>query len=381
MIRMVMLTTLAMILSGCGLFIQTDDPVSPSHTGRAMAQGDLGRLFHGDSVVEQKILDNAMIVRATMASFSSEVVSEGESKFRAVLKFNLSVNEYLKGTGASSIVAIWVDGHTYDTNVDAENAKMRALAKRDAQWDSREAIIFLYGKASWYDGALGDLFKLSDHYLLYVGDQYSPDDFYSLHSRENKIWLPAASVTSSSGASSASDNPEFLLDVPSKSSGASSASSASTTPTITLSNLKKRIGEVTAEYSVSAGSEAYKEAYRQCIEHKYQRAREERYFIQVKGRKSYGNKLETSALSSGQPANTALYQGQNVGKYPDQKAKTWFEGTYAGLFSVTQGDATPYDLDGDGKLTEIIDRNQIYRDLQYYTSTAGWRVQGNPQGS
>ena len=32
------------------------------------------------------------------------------------LEFSLDVSEYLKGTGPSSIVAVWVDGRSYDTN-------------------------------------------------------------------------------------------------------------------------------------------------------------------------------------------------------------------------------------------------------------------------
>ena len=350
MIRMMILASLIVMLIGCGLL------APPPSSIDAPPAADLDVLFHGDTVVEQKILHSDTIVRAKLSSLSSEIVTDANSKYKSVLKFNFNVSEYLKGTGPSSIVAVWVDGSSYDTRADAEDDKARNLANRDAQWDDREAIIFLDDVANGFGTSLDEQLKRADHFFLAFGDPYSPNDRYSLHSSTNKDWLPAASVNSSSGASSASVNPEFLLDVPSQASGASSVSSASTIPTITLSNLKKRIGEVTAEYDVGTGSEAYKDAYRQCVEHKYQRAREERYFVQVKGRKSYGNKLETSALTSGQPANTALYQGQNVGKYPDQKAKTWFEGTYAGLFSVTQGNASPYDLDGDGKLTAIVDR-------------------------
>ena len=61
-------------------------------------------------MIEEKIIENSVVVRATMTSFSSEVIVEADGKYAVVLKFNLDVSEYLKGTGPSSIVAVWVDG-------------------------------------------------------------------------------------------------------------------------------------------------------------------------------------------------------------------------------------------------------------------------------
>ena len=90
------------------------------------------------------------------------------------LKFNLNLSEYLKGSGPSSIVAVWMDGHTFDTSADAENGKAAVLARRDPQWDDREAIIFLYGEGSGFGTKLWmSRSNAQTTFLLYVGDPYS----------------------------------------------------------------------------------------------------------------------------------------------------------------------------------------------------------------
>ena len=109
-----------------------------------------------------------------MASFSSEVIAEPNNKYAVALKFNLAVSEYLKGTGPSSIVAVWVDGRSYDTRGKANSRRDVILAERDTQWDDRKAIIFLYGPGSGFGASLDAQLQLADHFLLYVGDPYSP---------------------------------------------------------------------------------------------------------------------------------------------------------------------------------------------------------------
>ena len=70
-----------------------------------------------------------------------------------------------------------------------------------------------------------------------------------------------------------------------------------------------------------------------------------------KGRAVYDQTPVKSALTSGQPSGTLLYERYSDGFYPDQKAKTWLEGKDAALFAVAQGTPTPMDVDGDGKFT------------------------------
>ncbi len=304
---------------------------------------------HGDTLIEQKIAEADAIVRATMTSYTSEVTVDSDGKHSVALKFNMNVSEYLMGTGPSSIVAVWVDGWLWDSSAEANDWKPTVLAERDTQWDDREAVIFLYDSGGGFGTTLDGQLKLADHFLLALGGAYSYDDRYSLGSAVSKTWLPAVNA-SAAGDSSGVDDRAYLLEVPSSSAGDSGASS--TTPNITLSNLKKRITQVTAELNGGDGSEAFKE----CIREKYQLEREIQYYQQSDSVTSYTNDLEYSALVSGRPAGTVLHQGQNYGKYPNWKAKTWFEGSNAALFSVAQGTATPYDLDGDGQLTAIVDR-------------------------
>ena len=165
--------------------------------------------FHGDTSIEEKIFRSAVIVKATLASLSSDVVVDADNKYGVVLKFNLSVSEYLEGTGPSNIVAVWVDGRSYDTRTEADGAKAVILAERDDQWDGREAVIFLYDGVSGFGSLIDKQLQLADHFLLAFGDPYSPDNRYSLHSKVHKVWLPAASHASSTGDSR---ELEFLLD-------------------------------------------------------------------------------------------------------------------------------------------------------------------------
>ena len=150
-----------------------------------------------------------------MTALSSEIVvvtdvyGGSDNKYSAVLTFSLNVSEYLKGTGPSSIVAVWVDGRSYETSDEANDAKAVILAERDGQWDDREAVIFLYGDAGGFGPQLDAQFQLADQFLVGVGDPFSPDDRYSLHSKSSRYWLPAATTTNSTG-----DNQEFLRDVP-----------------------------------------------------------------------------------------------------------------------------------------------------------------------
>ena len=298
-----------------------------------------------------------------MAALSSDVIAEPNSKYSAILKFTLTVHEYLKGTGPTSVTAVWVDGSSYATRSGAEAAKAVILASRDTQWDNREAVFFLYGGPTTYFGTeLASLLQATDHLFVGFGDPQLSDDHYSLHSEWNRKWLPAAS---SGGGSATSDTTQYLLDVPALSGGTSGASAGSTTtPTITLANLKTRIQEVTTEYNGGDGSAAYKE----CVEEKYAFKRMVRH-SQMEGDDYLLNAHIhhlNHALTSGQPANTALFERNWFGSYPDKKAKTWFEGGDAALFSVSQGDTTQNDIDGDGVITAGVDQ---VRYMEYFRVT------------
>ena len=334
--RIVLLISVISVLLGCGIFTQADAPVSRGESPPPVSVSSaLPILFHGDSLIEQKILTSPIVVRATMTALSSEVMADADGEFRAVFKFSLSVSEYLKGTGPSAIVALWLDDASYETRREADVARAIILAWRDDQWDDREAIIFLLELSSGFGPLVDEQLRLADHFLLYVGDPYSSDDLYSLHSRENKIWLPAASSVGTAG-----DGQKFLLDVP---------GSGSTTPTITLGELKTRITDVTAEFNGGDGSEAYKA----CVRNKYGFERAARHAREVRGIESYGDSPLNRDLMSGLPARTMLAERNWYGVYPDIWAETWLEGRDGALFSVEQGEATANDSNNDGVLNQI----------------------------
>ena len=367
MIRTIVLLPLVAAVLACGILNGGGDPaeerqvvvveVFDDHAGGANQQidaplvtadriveatGDRALpLYAGDSTIEEKIIENEVIVKATMTSFSSEVFIGADSKYFVVLKFNFDTSEYLKGTGPPSIVAVWVDGIPYDTNDEAEDAKAIILADRDDQWDDREAIIFLYGFLSGFGSSLDAQLQLADHFLLYVGDPYSTDDFYSLHSRRHKSWLPAAS-----SAGPAGDGQEYLLDVP---------PDTGTPPTITLGDLKTRIADVTAEYDGGDGSEAHKT----CVLEKYRYLRNQRNWPEERDT-SYTVWNIDQSFASGQPAGTELDRTESWGVYPNSKVTLRFEGRDSALFATADGDTTAFDRDGDGDL-ETIKYDQIVR--------------------
>ena len=285
-------------------------------------------------MIEEKIIRNQVVVRAAMTSFSSEVVVDAEGKYRAVLKFNVNVSEYLKGTGPSSIVAVWVDGWPYDTREEAEAKKTTILAGRDSQWDDRDAVIFLFSVNGSFGTPLDTQLQLADHFLLSLGHRDFFDDRYSLHSQSDKEWLPAATSTSSTG-----DSQEFLLDVPPP------------TETITLGDLKARITEVTAELDGGDGSEEYRE----CVLEKYRHIRNQRNFPEERGRLFTVWNIVHSVVS-GLPAGTVLDQRESGSdEYPDasRTITLWLEGRDSALFDTAEGDTTVSDTDGDGEYDTI----------------------------
>ena len=334
MTKTTLLIPLVVVLLSCDLFIQSeaDDPAPPPPTVALVAPPISPDA--GDATIEEKIIENNVIVKATMTSFSSEVVvvtdvyhGGTDNRHSPVFRFNLSVSEYLKGTGPSNIVAVWVDGHSYETSGEANEALDISLGRRDSQWDDREAIIFLYSGASGFGTALDAQLQRSDHFILAFGDRYSPDDHYSLHSESNRVWLPTVSVATSTG--------EYLLDVP------------PTTKTVTLDALKELIDAVATEVGGGDGSEEYRE----CVLQKYRYIRNQRNFPEEKGRPYSLWKLNYT-VDSGQPAGTTLDQRETYVDVGASIPPIRFEGVDSDLFS-TETSTAMEDLDGNGRLGDL----------------------------
>ena len=72
------------VLLGCGMFTQADAPVSRGESPLvSVSSVALPILFHGDSLIEEKILASPIVVRATITALSSEVIVDADDEFRA----------------------------------------------------------------------------------------------------------------------------------------------------------------------------------------------------------------------------------------------------------------------------------------------------------
>ena len=354
MIRVIMLIPVLAVLLACGLIARINDSAKPQVTGDIVVGqapgggsapppgGDLPLPpYAGDSLIDEKIIEYPVIVKATTTSFSSDTFRYPDGTFRPVLRFNLNVSEYLKGTGPSSIVAVWFYERSFDARGSADNWGDVIVAHRDGQWDDREAIFFLVdGPSVGPSPLLSTQPQLANQYVLGLGDRYSVDDRYSLHSQHNKRWLPAA------GTSPTGDSQEFLLDVPPP------------TETITLGELKRKITEVASELDGGDDSEEYQE----CILEKYRYIRNQRNWPEERGN-PYGVWDLNYSLISGQPAGTVLDQRESGSdEYPDptKVITLWLEGVDSAQFDIAQGDSTVSDTDGDGE-DDTIKYDEIVR--------------------
>ena len=255
----ILLIAVAAMLFGCGLFDDGQKPeaamfVEPPAATTSASVAPAPPAYDGPSSLEERILASPVIARVRLDSTTSTVESGATylgMKYSALLEFNFSVLEYLKGkpptgsddNGANDIVAVWAAAPFFDTRQEAEAALPAIVAARNTQWDGREAIVFLKHSET----TLPSTQQADRYYLAWGGSrpQYSADDNYSIASRHNKLWLPAETPSQPSG-----DQRRFLMDAP---------PATGTAPTITLGEMKSRIAAVAAKLAASDGSEEYSE--------------------------------------------------------------------------------------------------------------------------
>ena len=326
-----------------------DEEITITITGHAPLESGSGiqaaesqpiDLFFGDGTIEEKIVRTDAVVRATMGTVFNEVTEAASGKYRIALKFTFTVHEYLKGTGAGSIVVYWVDGSEYETSAAATVDKPRITSWRDSQWDDREAILFLYDDHSHLEDLGSGLdAKLADAntFLISVGKQYIQDDNYSLYSERWRVWLPSVNAAGPSSRQAASR--EYLLDVPAP--GGGSGARSSTTPTITLADLKTLIASINTEINSSSDPVAYAE----CLQTKYSNERMAAFY-ETQGRTDtdmFGRPHIVLSMASGQPAGTVINTelGYGVEGFTE-RSRMWLEGGDAELFIVTEGPEEPY---------------------------------------
>ena len=263
---------------------------------------------------EELILLSETVVRVRLQDMSTSTVTsmwDGSTVWHPILKFRFSVTEYLKGSGANTIVGVVHDFSFYDTEAEAVDKLAWMVRGHDTRWDNREAVAFLDSDAR---------FDLPENWYVLGGIVEEWDNSYSIDSVRSKTWLPEASGTDTSRERSTSD-PVFLLDAPGTGSSGtgprSSAGASDNAPTISLSTLKTLVTALEAKVSTAGGTDAH----RYCVQ------------IAQANAAAIANgtfKIERydHAIGSGLPAGTLIALGSHKGiaRPPGNIGEQWFEG-------------------------------------------------------
>ena len=333
--------------------VSTETTIS---TSGAVWTAPLG--YDGDSSIEERISTSAAIVKARLVRISTDVfttsVQDWSGKLYVAVKFHFTASEYLMGSGSNNVVAIMVSLERFDSQQEAEDEASRILGKRNTAWDDREAILFLRGNdpTKIFDRSLLG----GDDYFLTSGGDFAGEDFYSITSKYDRRWLPAAGTTITG------DKQEFLLVMP---------EAGIATPTITLGELKHRVLSVNAELNGGDGSEEYRE----CVQLKYyiDRRQDWQRTNDIQGRGHWYAPRQEDVFASGQPAGAILYEydeGFANADPPETKTQFWIDGQDSILFSVEFGGlrAGP-DYDGDGQTSGFVFVQRVVSERPIPTGT------------
>ncbi len=256
--------------------------------------------YTGSASLEERIAGADVIAKVRLRSVSSgaefrEIVKDGDLKHIGALEHRFEVLEYLKGTGDGELLAVVNELVDQETAERAAEAGAALLARRDARWDSREAIVFLW-----------DGIRQKDRYILgSVTTEYGYfGDYYTIASFRHQRWLPAAS----DGGRESGVSGRFLLDARADAGAGGTYRQSGSVPTITLAAMKAKIAEIEREAVAGDGSEAY----RDCLYEKYKWEREVSYFKEGKDG-DYFYKRHDQATASGLPAETQVYTAIQAG--------------------------------------------------------------------
>ncbi|MCE2463435.1 MAG: hypothetical protein J4F46_05935 [Dehalococcoidia bacterium] len=268
--------------------------------------GRAGEYF-GQSSLEERIAGADVIARVRLRSVSSAVEQLARKDgYYGALEHHFQVLEYMHGRGSGKLVAVAYDPGTKHTTARAASARGNALRdNRDTRWDNREAIIFLTDAHPELPSS-----NQEGRYWFGTVSLYTGEEYYTIASRSEKRWLPAASAGEALGASGTSGGGQhFLLDAPAAPIGASGAAGQSgSAPTITLADMKAKIAANDREVAAGGGSEAYKECF--YLKLKWEREvsyRKERLKGTFEDGRDYYYKLHSHTIRSGLPAGTLVY--------------------------------------------------------------------------
>ena len=308
--------------------------------------------------------------------------------FQPLVEVKFRVLEYLKGSGPNEIVAV-LDyvGQPYTVKADVLVEAGVMLARRDTQWDSREAIVFLKDYHEDFD-SIGK----SGRYWMGNFTHYGMDG-YTIASQFHRYWLPAAATTTSRSrarGSGAGGEQQFLLGLPNdpyadlrvgRTPPPSSTGTRTTRSTpaqqsngaMGLSALKARINAVEAEITAGDGSDEYAN----CVFHKYRVIRKVR---ELTSENKVPEELSRE-IASGQPSGTAVFKDPFPavpGLYPNKEGRYWASGADAELFAASTFGGAQDDWDGDGTNDSYFYGRQVSTVRPLPAGTYGFFFNGTP---
>ena len=180
----------------------TAEPTATPHP-LASARG-APPIFEGTVSYEEQIVWADVVARVTLSTVQAgtdQATVSGEVRYYPAFVFTFTVLEYLKGSGASTVTAVAMDGGVYSTGQSTAQAEaVRLIADRDTTYDSRQAVVFMKSTST------------GNRYFLGYINISNQGDNYTIGSKWGRRWLPAASQ-SASGQSGATEQ-SFLLEDP-----------------------------------------------------------------------------------------------------------------------------------------------------------------------
>ena len=312
----------------------------PAYFGNATLEE---RIAVADVVARVRFVSaQTSVERYNLGAYDGTTSSAADLPYSPALRFTFDVVEYLKA-GANPpnrITAMVGSLSSFDSASDAQDAANGMLGRRNTQWDSREAIVFLTNESLHFPSTSSSGLHFMSLLDTIDGDGFG--DMYSIGSVRNRIWLPS---TTPSNAQVAGEL-RFYLEEPTAASvpvqasarSANSASqSASTAQSIGLAELKKEISAVNSMLGSSRKQ-------RLCVLSKLETEREWAFWRLQLGDEPKIARAYNARIESGKPEGTFVFTTSNSRILDngedgeDWEGRTWFEGEGADLF--VKGEAT-----------------------------------------
>ena len=308
-------------------------------------------IYGGETSLEERIINSSVVVRAVLDSVTSEVVAVPRfDEYAVAIKLHLTVREYLNGSGADNIIALWPSADHYGTRVEAEAARLPLVAQRSTPYDDREAIFFLTDDFWVYGAAKADDTYYLDNSRGFSGDKWSAS--VDVRDMWNKVWLPLAS-----------DGRDYLLVLPGSNMAGSSQHIESSTSTISLNALKARIAAVNFNLNIGRGTAAER---RECWWHKYKNERYEDYYrARYGGEPTFKGRNTEHDVASAAPAGTIFFSDIMWKERPatTTASTTWLEGEDSALFEVVD-DITSLAEGISNSFPDYVAYNQWFKTLR-----------------